>query len=139
MNATGLTIGKLAHRCGINVATIRYYERRGLLLKAPRTSSGYRLYTADAVPRLRFIRHAQSLGFSLDEIQELLSMRVRPDTTCADIRSRARNKIAAIDRKIGDLARIRTALARLAAACHGRGPTATCPILDALEGSGEPA
>lgn len=128
-----LTVSKLASRGGVNVTTIHYYERRGLLPKPSRTASGYRLYADDAVRRLRFIRQAQVLGFSLTEIQDLLSLRMQPDTTCADIRLLAKEKIAAVDRKIADLQRIRSALTKLAAACRGKGPTSECPILDALE------
>ncbi len=128
-----LTISKLASRGGVNVTTIRYYERRGLLPRPSRTASGYRLYADDAVRRLRFIRQAQLLGFSLTEVQDLLSLRTQSDTTCADIRMRAKEKITAIDRKIADLQRIKSALTKLASACRGKGPTSECPILDALE------
>ncbi len=130
---TGLTIGRVARSAGLAIETVRYYEREGLLEKPGRTSAGYRQYSADAVRRLHFIRQAKELGFSLAEIKELLSLRMQPDTTCADIRKRAREKIAAVDRKIEDLQRIRQALERLAAACKGTGPTSECPILDALE------
>ncbi len=130
---TGLTIGRVARSAGFAIETVRYYEREGLLEKPARTAAGYRHYTADAVARLRFIRQAKELGFSLAEIKELLSLRMRPDTTCADIRKRAREKIVAVDRKIEDLQRIRQALERLAAACKGTGPTSECPILEALE------
>jgi MerR family mercuric resistance operon transcriptional regulator len=132
-----LTRGKLAGRGGVNIATIRYYEKRGLLPDAPRSRAGYRLYAGDALRRLHFIRQAQVLGFSLDEIQELLSLRMQPGTTCADIRLRANEKIAAVDRKIADLKHIKDALTRLASACRGKGPTSECPILEALD-SGEP-
>lgn len=136
-NANTLTIGKLANRGGVNVQTIRYYERSGLLPAPSRTASGYRLYADDAVRRLSFIRQAQFLGFSLSEIQELLSLRMESGTTCADIRQRAQHKIVAVDRKIEDLRRIKSALTKLAAACRGNGPTSDCPILEALE-SGKP-
>ena len=132
-NANALTIGKLANRGGVNIQTIRYYERSGLLPKPSRAASGYRLYADDAVRRLTFIKQAQLLGFSLSEIQDLLSLRVRPGTTCADIRQRARQKIAAVDKKIEDLQRIKGALTKLAAACRGDGPSSDCPILEALE------
>lgn len=128
-----LTRGKLAGRGGVNIATIRYYEKRGLLPDTPRTRSGYRIYADDALRRLHFIRQAQVLGFSLDEIGELLSLRMQPGTTCADIRLRAKEKIAAVEQKIGDLQRIKSALTDLASACRGAGPTAECPILEALE------
>src|SRR2546425_9106850 len=79
----GLTTAKLAHEGGVNVETIRYYERHGLLPKPPRTHSGYRIFSEDAVKRLRFIKHAQDLGFSLKEVKELLALRViRP---CAEV------------------------------------------------------
>ena|SRR5262245_4825711 len=128
-----MTIGQLAEQGCVNVQTIRYYERRGLLPKAKRTSSGYRLYDMDSVRRLGFVRRAQLLGFSLLEIQELLSLRVRPGTTCADIRAKARGKIATVDQRIEELTRIRAALSRLATLCRGRGPTSECAILDALD------
>ena len=131
--ANALTIGKLAGRVDVNVQTIRYYERRGLLPKPSRSSSGYRIYADDSVRRLSFIKQAQLLGFSLGEIQELLSLRMQPGTTCGDIRKRTRQKIVAIDKKIEDLKRIRSALTKLAAACRGNGPTDDCPILEALE------
>lgn len=132
-----LTIGKLANRGGVNIGTIRYYERRGLLIAPQRARSGYRLYADDAVRRLHFIRRAQLLGFSLNEIEELLSLQMRRGTTCADIRQRARRKIAAVDKKIEDLGRIKDALPRLAAACRGTGSTSGCPILEALESEGD--
>lgn len=131
--ANVLTIGKLASRGGVSVQTIRYYERSGLLPKPSRASSGYRLYADDAVRRLTFIKQAQLLGFSLSEIQDLLSLRMEPGTTCGDIRNRARQKIAGVNRKIEDLQRIKNALTKLAAACRGNGPTSDCPILEALE------
>ncbi len=128
-----LTRGKLAGRGGVNIATIRYYEKRGLLPAAPRSRTGYRLYAGDALRRLHFIRQAQVLGFSLEEIRDLLSLRMQPGTTCADIRLRAKEKISAVDKKIADLKQIRDALNKLAAACQGKGPTSECPILEALE------
>src|SRR5437588_12788993 len=99
MNTTALTIGRLAQEAGINLETVRYYERRGLLPKPPRTASGYRLFPADATLRLRFIRRAQELGFSLKEIRELLALRVSPRTTSAEIRKRTEVKIADIEQK----------------------------------------
>lgn len=132
-NPEALTIGKLARHGGVNIMTIRYYERRGLLPAPARSASGYRLYADDAVRRLQFIRQAQLLGFSLAEIQDLLSLRMESGTTCADIRMRAKEKIAAVEKKIEDLERIKNALTALASACRGKGPTADCPILEALE------
>ena len=132
-NFAALTIGKAAEQGGVNVQTIRYYERRGLLPKPARTASGYRKYSDEAIRRLRFIRQAQALGFSLSEIEELLSLRMQPGTTCGDIRQRARQKIATVNTKMDELQRIKDALGKLAKACRGKGPTSECPILEALE------
>ncbi|MEW6213579.1 MAG: MerR family DNA-binding protein [Acidobacteriota bacterium] len=132
-----LTIGRLAAESGVNLETIRYYERLGLLPKPPRTASGYRRYTTDAVRRVRFIKQAQMLGFSLKEIAELLSLRVDPATTCADIKQKAERKIDDIEEKIRTLRRMKEALAKVSASCIGRGPTSECPILEALDASKE--
>jgi MerR family mercuric resistance operon transcriptional regulator len=135
--ATRLTIGKLAEQGGVNIQTIRYYERRGLLPEPRRSPAGYRLYDVDAVIRLGFISKAQRLGFSLNEIGELLLLRVRPETSCADVRERARGKIALVDTRIAELTRIRGALVKLVAQCRGRGPAGACPILENLATSGD--
>jgi len=131
--ASGLTIGKVAHRAGLAIDTVRYYEREGLLEKPGRTTSGYRNYTTDAVVRLRFIRQAKDLGFSLSEIKELLALRVTPGKSCADVKARAEAKIADVEQRIAQLNRMKRALVKLASACSGRTPTSTCPILEALE------
>jgi MerR family mercuric resistance operon transcriptional regulator len=128
-----LTIGRIARGAGTGVETIRFYERQGLIAKPGRTSSGYRMYPPDAMRRLRFIRHAKELGFSLREIKELLSLRVTAGKSCGDVRQRARQKITEIDHRIAALARMKQALVKLSAACSGKGPVAACPILDALE------
>ena len=129
----GLTIGRVARGAGLAVDTVRYYEREGLLNKPARTASGYRHYTPDAVARLRFIRQAKELGFSLNEIRELLSLRVAPGKSCADVKARAEAKISDVDRRIASLKRVRGALLKLASACSGKGPVSQCPILEALE------
>ena len=128
-----LTIGKVASGAGLSIDTVRYYEREGLLDKPTRTASGYRHYRPDAVARLRFIRQAKDLGFSLSEIKELLALRVAPGKSCADVRARAEAKIADVEQRIAQLNRMKRALTKLATACSGRGPTSTCPILEALE------
>ena len=128
-----LTIGKIARAAGTGIETIRYYEREGLIGKPARSASGYRNYRPDVVSRLRFIRQAKELGFSLLEIKDLLSLRVTPGTTCRDIKARAERKIADIEGRIATLNRMKTALAKLASACRGKGPTSECPILEALE------
>jgi MerR family transcriptional regulator, copper efflux regulator len=129
-----LTIGKLAKDAGVNLETVRYYERRGLLPKPPRsTSSGYRQFPEDAARRLRFIRRAQELGFSLAEIGELLSLRVSRTSTSGAIRARTEAKIADIDSKIRTLESMKKSLQRLTKACDGCAPMADCPILDSLD------
>jgi MerR family transcriptional regulator, copper efflux regulator len=129
-----LTIGKLAKDAGVNLETVRYYERRGLLPKPPRsTSSGYRQFPEDAARRLRFIRRAQELGFSLAEIGELLSLRVSRTSTSGAIRARTEAKIADIDSKIRTLESMKKSLQRLTKACDGCAPMTDCPILDSLD------
>ena len=113
---------------------MRYYEREGLLPKAPRSASGYRLFPADAARRLRFIRRAQELGFSLKEIRELLALRVSPRTTTAEIRERAEAKIANIEGKIRSLQSMGKSLRKLTKSCAGCGPLSECPILESLDG-----
>lgn len=129
----GLTIGKVARGAGLAIDTVRYYEREGLLEKPARTTSGYRHYTTNVVARLRFIRQAKELGFTLHEIKELLSLKVAPGKSCADVKARTEAKIADVEQRIAQLNRIKRALAKLAIACSGRGPTTECPILEALE------
>lgn len=128
-----VTIGQLAKKAQVHVETVRYYERRGLLPQPLRRWSGYRQYSTEDIVRLRFIKHAQRLGFSLKEIAELLSLRVDPETSCQDVKQRAEVKIAEIEAKIQTLERMKKALRKLVASCSGRGPTSTCPILEALE------
>ena len=133
-----LTIGQVASAADVNVQTIRYYERRGLFAAPRRTPSGYRQYTEDAVSRLRFVKHAQELGFSLKEIQDLLGLRVRHGAACDAVERKTRQKMALVQQKIRDLQRLRRTLKRLAAACAARTPTDDCPILEALEDHGIP-
>lgn len=128
-----LTTGQLAKRAQVNVETIRYYERRGLLPEPPRRWSGYREYSRADVAHLRFIKCAKELGFSLSEISELLSLRVDPDTACDEVKQRTEIKIADIEAKIQTLERMKKALKKLVASCSDRGPTSACPILEALE------
>lgn len=130
---SGLTIGELADAAGVGVETIRFYERKGLIPQPQRPSGGYRRYTDDVADRIRFIRHAQALGFTLSEVEDLLTLRVDPATSCADVRRRAELKIENIDEKIDSLARMRQALVAITETCSGSGPTSDCPILDALD------
>lgn len=128
-----LTIGQVAKQAGVGVETIRFYERRGLIAEPKRRASGYRQYPLGAVRRIRFIRRAKELGFTLEEISDLLSLRVDPNSTRADVRKRARDKVTDIKDKIARLEHMRAALERVACKCKGRGPTSECPILEELE------
>jgi len=126
-------IGEIAAQAAVNVQTLRYYERRGLLPPPPRRGSGYRDYDATATERVRFIRHAQGLGFTLEEIGELLALRVDGGAACPDVERRARATIARVDQQLVALRRMRTVLVRLAEACQSRAPTGACPVLSAIE------
>ena len=128
-----MTIGRLAKRAGVGVETIRFYERKGLIPEPPRRSSGYREYDDDTVMRVRFIRHAKELGFTLKEIDGLLSLQLDPDKPCQDVNRRIETKISDIDEKIQMLKRMKDALQRLSVQCGGEGSVSECPILEALE------
>ena len=129
-----LTISRLARLAGVNLETVRYYERRGLLAKPPRTASGYRVFPGETPRRLRFIKRAQVLGFSLSEIRELLSLQTRPGTSRAEIRVRAQAKMADVDEKIRALKAIKRTLRTLTDRCDGCGAVGECPILQSLDG-----
>src|SRR5229473_2876164 len=122
-----LTISKVATAADVNIQTIRYYERRGLIPTPRRTPAGYRQYAEEAVARLRFIKHAQELGFSLQEIQELLGLRVRHGAACDTVERKTRQKIEVVQQKIRDFQRMKRTLERLAAALglSGAGLAAT--------------
>ncbi len=127
-----MTIGQLAKQANVNLETIRYYERRGLIPEPPRSESGYRQYSADDLQRTQFIKRAQALGFTLQEILELLSLRVEPGTSCKEVKGRVQAKIMDVEKRISDLEQMRAALLRLSKRCMGRGPVNKCPILDEL-------
>jgi Hg(II)-responsive transcriptional regulator len=130
---SGLTIGEVAEQANVHMETLRYYERRGLVARPPRSASNYRRYPEDAVRRVRFIKRAQELGFSLNDIKELLSLRADPEAGCAEVRACAEAKIKDIDAKIGALTAMKYALSTLVAECSGEGPLSDCPILESLE------
>lgn len=132
-NTSALKIGELAEAAGVGVETIRYYERRGLLAQPPRRASGYRQYAPLTVRRVRFIRRAQTLGFTLKEAEELLALRVDDERSCADVRALARAKLEDIERRVAELQQMGRALERVARRCRGRGPTSECPILEVLD------
>jgi len=127
-----LSIGGLASAANVNVETLRYYERRGLLPEPPRTASGYRTYPPAAVTRVRFIKRAQALGFTLKEINELLGLRVDEETTCNQVRRQVEDKLAEINMKMRMLQEMQEALNTMAISCDQGGPHDECPVLSAL-------
>ena len=132
---SSLTIGALAKRAGVGVETVRFYERRGLVRRPARPGGGYRAYPEETVGRIRFIRNAQGLGFTLQEIKEMLALRVAAGTSCAAVRSRAAAKAADVKRRLAEMERIGAALDKLVATCPGRGALTSCTILEALDGA----
>ncbi len=130
---SGLTIGQLAKAVEVNIQTIRYYERLNLLVPTMRRPSGYRIYGGEALRRLRFIRNAQILGFTLHEVAELLNLRVNSRARCDDVQRQAAAKLAAVEAKILDLQALARALRRLIRACRAGQSTDHCPILTSLE------
>jgi len=127
---SSLPIGRLAANAGVNVETIRYYQRRGLLSEPDKPLNGHRRYPAESVKRVHFIKRAQVLGFTLDEIAGLLQL----DLThaCAETRDLAARKLQIIEQKLADLTAMRKALAKLTRQCDSLDGTGACPIIDAL-------
>lgn len=128
-----LTIGELAKQSNVHIETLRYYERRGLIPKPPRTVSNYRMYSSENLRRVKFIKQAQGLGFSLKEIKKLLALRAAPRAKCADVRNYAIHKIEDIQERIHSLTRMRRSLEKLLRECSGDQPATACPILESLE------
>jgi DNA-binding transcriptional MerR regulator len=125
-------IGALAKRAGVAIDTVRYYERNALLMPRVRLASGYRRYGELELARLRFIRRAQGLGFSLKEVRDLLAISAQRDV--ARIKRTAQTKLVDIDQRMAALQRVRDGLTNLIAACPGHGRASDCPILKALGG-----
>jgi len=129
-------IGILAKRAGVRIDTVRYYERNGLMSPRSRLASGYRRYGELEVSRLRFIRRAQALGFTLKEVRELLALSAQRDV--GRVRRTAQTKLDDVEQRIAALERIRKGLSTLIEACPGHGRAADCPILKALGGDDTP-
>src|SRR2546430_17176567 len=123
-----LTIGQVATAANVSIQSIRYYERRGMVAAPRRTASGYRQYGDDAVSRLRFIKHAQVLGFSLQEIQDLLGLRVRHGAACDVVERKTIQKIEVVQQRIRDLQRMKRTLERLGAGRAGPRPADAGPV-----------
>lgn len=128
----GLKVGEVAKQAGVNLQTIHYYERRGLLPKPPRTGSNYRVYTTDAVLLVRFIKRAQELGFTLKEIKELIALRDGGSRRRSEVRTVAQTKMRDIDHKLARLQAMRSALDSLIETCACSEGRLACPIIEAL-------
>ena|SRR5829696_8249831 len=130
-----MRIGAAAEQAGVNVQTLRYYERRGLLPRSPRRTSGYREFPDEAVRVVRFVKRAQDLGFTLDEIEELLQLRNDRRRDRARVRTVAGKRVREIEGKIAELQAMKRALSHLIHCCE-KGATLECPIIEALDGAG---
>lgn len=133
MKRETLKTGEVAARAGVNIQTLRYYERRGLLKEPQRRPSGYREYPLHAVQLIRFIKRAQDLGFTLSEIEDLLLLRSDQESACSEVRAAAEAKIEDIEQKIRHLRAMKRALDVLVASCATEGSARHCPILEALD------
>jgi DNA-binding transcriptional MerR regulator len=133
-----ITIGKVAKLAGVNIQTIRFYERKGLVPAIGRKGSdmvhsGYRIYNEDAVRKIQFIKNAQRLGFTLKEIASLLNLRVSQRGKCGSVKRKAEIKLKEVQEKMVSLKALEKALLSLIRACHSQAPTESCPILKSLE------
>ena len=130
----GMKIGELANAAGVKVDTVRFYEKQGIIPPAQRLQSGYRVYSQGDLERLRFIRRAKALGFTLEDITELLSLSGRRDGDMGALREATQRRLEDVEGKIKELQRVRKALNGLVDDCPGHGAMQTCPILKALSG-----
>lgn len=133
-----LRTAQVADLAGVNVETLRFYERKGIIPEPPRRASGYREYPPETVERVRFVKRAQELGFSLGEVQDLLGLRATAGAKSAQVRLAAEAKLEEIEHKIRDLAAMKQTLTELLCACDGTMPVASCPIIATLGGSRPP-
>ena len=131
-----MQIGELAKRAEVPIETVRYYERRGLMTAPSRRPSGYRSYEAQDLEQLRFIRRGKMLGFTLDEIRELLRLSRSDDADRGEVRTLAQRRLADVEQKLRELQSVRDVLADLVQACSGQGRVAGCPIIERVLGTG---
>jgi DNA-binding transcriptional MerR regulator len=127
-----LTIGKLARETGVKIVTIRYYEQIGLMPVPSRTDGNYRTYSVDHRQRLRFIRRCRDLGFTLDQVRDLLRLSSEKTKACAEVDRIAEQHRRTVEEKLADLTRLASELRRLSAGCRGKGLIADCRIIEAL-------
>jgi len=132
-NKDRLSIGELSKRSNVGIETIRYYERLGVLSPVGRQVSGYRIYDLDSVRTLRFVKHAQELGFTLKDIKDLLQLKADKKPRCKDIQMRAKKHLQDVEQKVEHLSKIRSVLSDLIHQCQKRKTDDRCPILDCFE------
>ena len=128
-----MTRSELARKCEVNIETLRYYEKRKLLSPPPRSESGYRLYSEEDAVKIRFIKNAQKLGFTLKEIGDLLKLRVRQGAPCESVLIKAQTRLEEVEKKIKSLQAMRKVLKELINQCNKDAPTSDCPILACIE------
>ncbi|MCP4596461.1 heavy metal-responsive transcriptional regulator [Neptuniibacter sp.] len=128
-----LKIGQVAKQAGLTVEAIRYYEQRGLIPEPHRLDSGYRVYPESILTRLHFINRCKDLGFSLQEISELLSIQINPENSSALVKEQVENKITLVKEKISELQKLQDSLEKLSGLCCGDGSVSDCPIIDFLK------
>jgi Hg(II)-responsive transcriptional regulator len=134
----GLSISEVATECGVNIETIRYYEKRGLIQEPPRTTSGYRAFPTEVIDRIKFIKRAQELDFSLSEIQKLISISDNDESfTAADARQFAMEKLNEVEKKLRGLGNVKSLLEDLLERCSGKGPICECPIIQNISREGD--
>lgn len=131
-NQRHFKIGEIAKRSGLSVDTLRYYEKRGLLTPSSRSNAGYRLYHLDSLQRIQFIQRSKALGFSLEEIMELMEVQHSPSAGSIAVKSRVEEKIAIIEQKMQHLQQLKDSLEQLNQLCSGEGSVADCPIIEYL-------
>jgi Hg(II)-responsive transcriptional regulator len=134
----GLSISEVAKECGVNIETIRYYEKRGLVKEPPRTASGYRAFPPEVIERIKFIKRAQELDFTLSEIQKLASISDNDESfTAKDAKQFATEKLSEVEKKIRGLEGVKLLLEDLLERCSGKGPICECPIILNLSKEGD--
>jgi len=137
VHKSSLKIGEVARKAGVSVDALRFYEERGVIPRASRSEGGYRMFPSDTPERLEFVARAKTLGFSLDDIVELLSLRSSGAKDSHRVLEKVRERIQEVDHRLGELGKLRLALVSLASTCDGNHPTSECPILSAFTGEKE--
>lgn len=132
-----MKIGEVAAMAGVPTPTVRYYERRGLLEQTSRTTAGYRQYGPEVVRRLRFIKHAQELGFALEDVQRMLDLRPDDPAACASVAATTREKIRTVRQRLEELRRLERTLRDLVRECERHPAADPCPVLAVLSNEGE--